>query len=171
MKAKLFLLDANAFIESHRRFYDHSICPGFWDFIKGEFAAGRVLSLGKVRDELMIGGDWLSEWVASEVDKAYFVDQASDAETVLKYQEVSRWVMSSSQFSDTAKREFLQQEEADPWLCAYATVHHCVVVTHEVTDPNVKRRVPLPNVLDAFQVPYVDLFECLRVLAARFVLA
>lgn len=79
--------------------------------------------------------------------------------------------MSSSQFLDTAKREFLQQEEADPWLCAYAAVHHCIVVTHEVADSHVKKRVPLPNVLDAFQVPHVDLFECLRSLAARFVLA
>lgn len=171
MRDAPFLLDANAFIESHRRFYGHDICPGFWDFVKREFAAGRVLSLGKVRGELIVGGDWLSDWVASEVDRAYFVDQASDGETVLKYQEVSRWVMLSEQFSDTAKREFLQQEEADPWLCAYAAVHHCVVVTHEVADPHVKRRVPLPNVLEAFQVPYVNLFECLRVLAARFVLA
>lgn len=171
MKDKLFLLDANAFIESHRRFYDHSICPGFWDFMKGEFAAGRVLSLGKGRDELMVGGDWLSNWTASEVGKECFIDQTADGEVVLKYQEVSRWVMSSSQFFDTAKREFLQQEEADPWLCAYAAVHNCVVVTHEAPDPYVKRRVPLPNVLEAFQVPYVDLFECLRSLAARFILA
>lgn len=171
MRDAPFLLDANAFIESHRRFDGHDICPGFWDFVKREFAAGHVLSLGKVHDELMVGGDWLSDWVATEVDEAYFVDQAYDGETVFKYQEVSRWVMLSEQFSDTAKRELLQQKEADPWLCAYAAVRHCVVVTHEVAGPHVKRRVPLPNVLEAFQVPYVDLFEYLKALAARFVLA
>ena len=43
-----------------------------------------------------------------------------------------------------------------------------VVVTHEAASPNVKRRVPLPNVCDQFGVVTRDPFTMLRELEVRF---
>lgn len=170
MSTKSFLLDANAFIEPSRAFYGFDFCPGFWDFLKQEFEVGRIFSLKKVYDELQVGGDRLSEWSKEVVGKAHFVDQGSLPEVASSYEDVSRYVLESTQYNAPAKRTFLQPEEADPWICAYAAVVPCVVVTQEVARPGVKSRVPLPNVLDEFGVQYINIYGCLRQLNARFVL-
>jgi hypothetical protein len=51
---------------------------------------------------------------------------------------------------------------------AYAKVKGCFVVTHETLAPDAKRKVPIPNVCRAFNVPFVDTFEMLRTLGVRF---
>ena len=28
---RIYLLDANVYIQAHRRYYDFDICPGYWD--------------------------------------------------------------------------------------------------------------------------------------------
>lgn len=170
MTEKPFLLDANAFIEANRSFYRFEFCPGFWDFLELEFEAGRIFSLKKVYDELQAGGDRLSEWSKDVIGKARFVDQGKSAEVEALYADVSNYVLSSAQYKGPAKRAFLRPEEADPWICAYAAVNPCVVVTQEVKKPDAKKRVPLPNVLANYGVEYMNIFDCLQRLQAKFVL-
>ena len=43
-----------------------------------------------------------------------------------------------------------------------------VVVTHEMFNVDVKKRVPLPNVCNEFGVKYCDTFAMLRDLKVRF---
>lgn len=50
-----YLLDADVFIESKKRFYGLDFCPAFWDWLIAENAAGRVASIEKVRDEIDAG--------------------------------------------------------------------------------------------------------------------
>ena len=76
------------------------------------------------------------------------------------------WVQAQDQFSDAAKADFATG--ADGWLVAYAKSKGLIVVTHEVLDPSIKRKVPIPNVCEAFSVNYVDTFEMLRQLGVRF---
>lgn len=53
-QAKLhFVLDANVFITPHRSYYPLALCPGFWDGSTQHFRAGNLLSIDKVRDELL----------------------------------------------------------------------------------------------------------------------
>lgn len=168
MSKKPFLLDSNMFIAPHRTYYGFDLCPGFWNFLIQEFDNGSIVSIQKVYDELHVGEDVLADWAKNSLGKKHFIDQSKDASVVAKYQDISNWVLSSTQFKDYAKRSFLGPEEADPWICAYAAVHDVIVVTGEIKEPDVKKRVPLPNVLEAFNVEYVDLFSCLRELKARF---
>ncbi|MHB1955762.1 MAG: DUF4411 family protein, partial [Sulfobacillus sp.] len=49
----------------------------------------------------------------------------------------------------------------------YARANNNILVTHEVYDPNIKKRIPIPNVCRAFGVEHVDTFEMLRRLNAR----
>ena len=42
-----------------------------------------------------------------------------------------------------------------------------VVVTHEQPAPDARRKVPIPNVCQAFNVPLVDTFEMLRTLGVQ----
>ncbi|MCK4783673.1 MAG: DUF4411 family protein [Desulfobacteraceae bacterium] len=41
-------------------------------------------------------------------------------------------------------------------------------MTHEVLYPDIRRKVPIPNVCEAFGLSYVDTFEMLRELGVRF---
>jgi len=76
------------------------------------------------------------------------------------------WVQAQDQFSDAAKAKFAN--DPDGWIVAYAKAKEHIVVTPEVLDPNIRRKVPIPNVCDAFGVTYVDTFEMLRQLGVRF---
>lgn len=76
------------------------------------------------------------------------------------------WVQSHDSFRQGAKEEFARV--ADGWLVAYAQVHGLIVVTHEVFDPNIKKKVPIPNVCRQFDVPWLDTFSMLRSLEVRF---
>ncbi len=59
---------------------------------------------------------------------------------------------------------------ADPWLIAKAITTGATVVTHEVLNREVKRKFIIPNVCEMFGVPYMNTFELLNKLEARFVL-
>jgi DNA polymerase III epsilon subunit-like protein len=77
------------------------------------------------------------------------------------------WVQNQPQFIPAAKAEFASV--ADGWLAAYAKARGYTVITHEVARPDARKRVPLPNVCDAFGVPYNDTFNMLRDFGSRFI--
>lgn len=56
------------------------------------------------------------------------------------------------------------------WLIAKALSTGATVVTHEVLNLEVKRKFIIPNVCEHFQVPYMNTFELLHRLDAKFVL-
>jgi len=86
-------------------------------------------------------------------------------DVIESYKKVMDWVQGQSQFNDAAKAEFAN--EPDGWLVAYAAAKGRVVVTQEVLRPDVKIRVPIPNVCEPFHVRYADTFAMLRELGAR----
>ncbi len=80
--------------------------------------------------------------------------------------EMMGWVQSNGRFLQPAKDEFARV--ADGWLVAYAKVHGLAVVTHEVYDPDVRKKVPIPNVCRQFDVPHKGTFSMLRSLGVSF---
>ncbi len=56
----VFVLDANVFSEAHRRYYGSDLCPGFWKCLRHHGEWRRWVSIDRVRDELLTGGDALS---------------------------------------------------------------------------------------------------------------
>jgi hypothetical protein len=77
------------------------------------------------------------------------------------------WANSQMQFNDSAKAEFSRAENADAWVIGFAVAKEYVVVTHEQLDPAIRRRVPIPNVCEEFDVEFVDTFQMLRSLGVR----
>ena len=120
----LFVLDTNIFVEAHRRYYAQDLCPGFWDCLTYYCGKGRVLSIDRVRDEMLNNEDQLSEWVDQAPD-SLFVSSA-DPEVVNAFTDMMDWVQGNDQFLPEAKVEFATV--ADGWLAAYARVHNAVVV-------------------------------------------
>ena len=106
----------------------------------------------------------LSDWVKSAPGELFV--SSLEPPVTEAYREIMRWVYGNQQFFDAAKDEF--SRGADGWLAAYAKAYGGVVVTLEVPQPVVKRRVPLPNVCNQFDIAYIDTFQMLRDLEVRF---
>lgn len=165
-----FLLDTNVFIESYYSFYAQDFCPGFWDFLKNEFDAGKIGSINKVYQELIKQNDNLANWVKVSIGKTSFIDETVDDDVLDEYFNVTKFINEHSRYRAQAKREFLEASVADPWLCAYASVHSMTVVTREISAPESQKKIHLPDVLNYFNVKYINTFDFLRMEKALFVL-
>ncbi|HOD52390.1 MAG TPA: DUF4411 family protein [Candidatus Hydrogenedentes bacterium] len=163
-----YLIDSDVFIQAKNQYYAFSICPGFWDCLIGHFHAGHVFSIDEIREELLRGDDEedLVRWVKNKLPGDFFL-RAREQSVSSRYQDIMLWVQRNAQFYDYAKAKFAT--EADGWLAAYAKVHGFVVVTGEQFKPDVKNKVPLPNVCKQLDVEYCDVFRMLHDLRVQFV--
>ena len=161
----IYVLDANVFIDAHRRYYAFDICPGFWDAVLHYHKAGRIISIDKVRKEIL-AGDALEAWAKNNAPASLFSSTAEAAVTN-HFAAMMQWVQAQAQFKPAAKAEFAGA--ADGWAAAYAKAYpDYVVVTHEEYARDAKKKVPLPNVCKQFGVLYVDTFMMLRDLNSQF---
>lgn len=158
-----YLLDANVFIEAKNRFYGLDFCPAFWDWLIAENAAGRVLSIEKVGDEIRAGEDALAEWAADRGD-GFFVRPTPDVLVALG--QASDWAIAEA-YEPAAVATFV--EGADCYLIAHALASGHDVVTLEVASAG-KKRVKIPNACIGLGIRCLTPFEVLRIERARFVL-
>lgn len=159
-----FVLDADVLIGAHRRYYALDLCLGFWECLIHYCGENRVRSVDRVRDEILINSDRLSDWV-KQAPADLFVSTA-DESVISTYMDMNKWVVENGQFKSEARAEFANA--ADGWVAAYAKVHNRIVVTQEVYSENTKKRVPLPNVCQQFGVVYCDTFAMLHALDVQF---
>jgi hypothetical protein len=151
-------------IEAHKRYYAFDICPGYWTALLAQHAADRLCSIDRVRDELIEQKDALTRW--AQKAPASFFAATSDAAVTARFGRVMTSVHAQAQYLPAAKAAFAAG--ADGWLIAYAKEHGLVVATDEVSNAAIKRKVPIPNVCDAFGVNYVGTFDMLRALGCAF---
>jgi len=162
----VFVLDTNVFVEAARRYYAFDIAPAFWVELVSQANSGRIISIDRVKDELDRGKDELAKWAQGQFNN-YF-DLTADEAVVTAYREIMVWANQQSQFKDEAKADFARTDNADAWVVAYAKAKGCVMVTHEQYDKRIRRKIPIPNVCQAFGVPYIDTFEMLRQMGVTF---
>lgn len=160
------LLDANTLIEAKNRYYGMTICPAYWQWLLLQNMALQLASIAPVKDELTKGNDELAGWAK---DNAAFFNSITDEPTQAAFAQVAALVASQAQHMKVgAMEEFLAG--ADPWLIAKAITTGATVVTHEVLNLDVKRKFIIPNLCEQLKVPYLNTFELLHRLDARFVL-
>lgn len=164
---KGYVLDANVFIQASQRYYGLDVFPGFWQALIREHGKKRVFSIDRIKAELLASHDKLSEWAKDRAPVTFFKGTADEA-VGAAFGEMVKWVQAESQFIPEAKAQFASA--ADGWVIAYAKANGLVVVTHEEYAPDVKRKVPMPNVCLEFDVAYCDTFTMLRQLGLKFVL-
>jgi len=158
-----YLLDANVFIQAKNLHYGLDFCPAFWEWLVDNGAAGRVISIDKVADEIAAGVDELNDWVRDR-GNALFVK--TGAAVAAQFGVVSTWV-TQQQYEPAAISTFLQV--ADFYIIAHALAGAHVVVTHEVPANSVKR-IKIPNVCAGLGLRFMTPYEMLRSERARFVL-
>ncbi|ABB14902.1 DUF4411 family protein [Carboxydothermus hydrogenoformans] len=158
-----YLLDTNVFVEAARRYYAFDLVPAFWRILIDHAKNGDVLSIDWVKDEIVRNQDELSKWIKTIFHN--WCNSTNQPDVINAYREIMEWVNSNDQFLEEAKAEFASG--ADGWLIAYAKVKGCILVTHEKYNPNIRKKVPIPNVCKAFNVPYIDTFDMMRNLGVK----
>lgn len=158
-----YLLDANVFIQAKNLQYGFDFCPAFWDWLIDRNAAGLVISLDKVDDELQAGADDLSVWATAR-GEAFFL--APDAAVLPALTRVATWA-NSQQYRPAAVNTFLGV--ADYWLVAFALTHGDTVVTHERPSDGISQ-VKIPNACLGLGIKFMSPYEMLRRERARFIL-
>lgn len=158
-----YLLDSDVFIQAKNLHYGFDFCPAFWDWIDDRARAQVVLSIDKVRDELIAGADDLATW-AQQRGEDFFVKP--DAAVLASLRTTSMWANGAG-YEPAAVSIFLQA--ADYYLVAHAHAAHQVVVTHEVPSAST-RKIKIPDACIGLGVKCVSPFDMLRIERARFVL-
>lgn len=161
-----YLLDANTFIEAKNRYYNMTVCPAYWHWLLQRAASKEVASISMVAEELKKGNDELAIWTKQHQDLFLSVD---DDATQTCFGEVANAIVATSpDMKPGAAEEFLSG--ADPWLIAKAMATGSTVVTHEAYNPMAKKKFLIPNICKDFGVAWVNTFDMLYRLEARFVL-
>lgn len=159
-----YLLDANVFIQAKNLHYGFDFCPAFWDWLEQSSEAAVAYSLNQVRDELIGGGDELSDWVRGP-GSALFRAIGKRAQADIRW--LAAWVESNTHYDQSAKTVFLNA--ADFFLVAEAKAHGHVLVTHEVSS-DTKKRIKIPEACLVADVEYTSPYRMLKREQARFVL-
>jgi hypothetical protein len=159
----MYALDANVFIQANNASYSFDICPAFWDWLDRAFADGRVLSVAAVLGEIQAGKDELASWVTARAQ--YFA--ADDDATTASLAHLSEWATGAG-YLPVAVSEFLSG--ADYRLVAYAHAHDLTVVTYEVSRPESKKRIKIPDACAAMGVQCINPYAMLRAENVKFVL-
>lgn len=175
MSQKIYLLDSDTLIRSSRDCYSNSFCPGFWDYLAGGLSGKIIISIDKVKNEIVDGGydDFVKKWVEKKAPVGFF--KSTDKTEVSEcYSRIVNWAARVEQFTDNAKAEFMS-EKADAWLVSFALAYKSkadfCVCTFEQYHADVRIRIPIPNVCKAFDIECVNIYGLLRELKPKFILS
>jgi hypothetical protein len=144
-----YCLDSNTFIEAKNRYYGLDFCPAYWEWLDREASAGQLLCVRAIYDEIAEGKDDLATWIKARSDGDWLCK--IDAEDTQKaFKQVVTYVESRRGiYTDEAIATFMGR--GDPWLIAYCLGYGHTLVTHERSQPDAKRRVPIPDVCVALE--------------------
>lgn len=157
---KTYLLDTNFFIDAHRTTYPFDVFPSYWGKIQALAEAGSIFSVDKVFDEINRHTDALTAWVNAGLPNGFF---RSSGDVVPQYADVVRWANGkSTHYFPTALATFMQAEEADAWLVAHGIQSGCTIVTHEISNPDMKRSIKIPEPCNHFGIQFIKPVEMLR---------
>jgi len=160
----MYLLDANVFIEAKNQYYRPNSFPRFWQWLDLAQTKGQLASIQMIQEELLKGGDELSDWARERENAGWFL-QIDDNKTQLAYTTIADWVMGQP-FRDEAKAYFLNG--ADVWLIAKALTMKAAVATLEVLVPQGSTKPKIPNVCRQFDIPYLNTFDLIQRLGVQF---
>lgn len=164
----VYVLDSNFFIQAHRSTYPLDIAFSFWNKIKQLAHDGRIISIDKVKGEIYDKNDALEEWCKANLPLDFFKDTDS---VMHHYGVVSTWAISrSNHYTPQALNEFLDAEEADAFIIAFALADagNRIIVTQEISAPGSKSKIKIPDVCMALNMKYTNSMDMFRQLGEGF---
>lgn len=159
------IVDSNIFIQAKNFFYRFDFCQGFWDWMLAAHQAGHLYSCKKVRAELLNGNatDPARIW-AQSLPQEFFLDDEQDGGVMQHYAHLMQWSIGTN-FTPLAKADFAHPDKADAFLIAVALKHGLRIATHEKFDPNIRKKILIPNAAQAHGVATEYVFDLLTRLA------
>lgn len=144
-----YLFDSNTFMEAARLYYSFELAPGFWEWLTSDRMKADIASVESVRDEISKGTGDLVNW--STTAPAGFWRPVA-AVTVDAAAALSEWATDPARnFKQSAVDEFLSS--CDYWLIAEGMATGLTVVTREVSAPESRKRIKIPDACKPFGVP------------------
>mgnify|MGYP000906129050 CR=1 FL=1 len=165
---EVYILDSNFFIQAHRVNYPLDIAHSFWNKVKQLAIEGKIISIDKVKNELYDKNDALEEWCIENLPATFFKDTSH---IMAQYGQVSAWAISrNDHYLPNALNEFLDADEADAFLVAYALedTSSRIIVTQETSEPLRHNKVKIPDSCIALKVSYVNTINMFRMLGETF---
>ena len=161
-----YVVDSNFFIQAHRAHYPFDVAVSLWNKVKPLAHAQKIISIDKVKDEIYGHNDELEEWCKANLPRDFFRTTTS---AMQEYAQISIWAESKrDQYRPRAIQEFLGSAEADAFLVAFALNNNIKIITQEISAPNIKTKIKIPEVCNAFNVEYMPVIEMFRELKETF---
>ncbi len=161
-----YLVDTNFFIQAHRTGNPLDVAESFWKKVKELADAGKIISIDKVKKEIYGSEDELKTWCEANLPDDFFKNSTS---TISFYAQIVAWADSKrDQFRQDALDEFMDADEADAWLVAFALANQNAIVTNEVSAPLSKTKIKIPDVCIHFSVRYLNPIQMFRELGVRY---
>jgi hypothetical protein len=164
----IYVVDSNFFIQAHRVSYPLDVAFSFWNKVKQLSEEDKIVSIDKVKNEIYDKNDALEEWCRTNLQDGFFKESS---EVIAAYGQVSTWAISrSTHYMPNALNEFLDADEADAFIVAYALADplNRIVVTHEISEPNRKNKIKIPEACIALNVQFVNTIDMFRQLGETF---
>ncbi|HOJ06779.1 MAG: DUF4411 family protein [Ignavibacteriota bacterium] len=166
----IFILDSNFFIQAHRVIYPIDVAVGFWNKVKQLADENKIMTIEKVQAEIFSNNDELKAWLETNIQPNFY-KSTQTPEILAKYADVVRWANSrNDHYLPRAIAEFLDADNADAWLIAYALSLDVEkkIVTQEVSRPDQKSKIKIPDVCQPFRISTVTTIEMFRNLGETF---
>ncbi|MDT3386937.1 MAG: DUF4411 family protein [Bacteroidota bacterium] len=157
-----YIFDTNIFIRSKNEM-PMEIWPTFWTTLADLINSGKVYSNVNVREEINKGRDELTTWMKANAPKYFYIQ--NDNDVMQKYAEVINWASSNPVFTQVARDDFAKI--ADAYLVAASAAKNMTLVTNEISNPQCKRRVKIPDACEALNVRYCNLNQVFRELGIK----
>ena len=169
----VYVLDSNFFIQAHRTNYPLDIAFSFWNKVKDLANSKIIISIDKVKNELYDKNDALEDWCKENLAEDFF---KSTDEVMIEYRKVVEWAISmNTHYLPKALVEFLDVDEADAFLISYSLANNKnsinenrIIVTHEISQPNRKNKIKIPEACAYFNVRYLNTIEMFREIGETF---
>ena len=165
----VYLIDANILITAHRTTHPLDIHLTFWDKFKEILNNPSIISIDKVKDEIYHFEDDLCSWCKENINKNFWKDSSI---SITEYSEIQNWA-SNNEYMPSAIRDFADLKNADPFLVSYALNQirkgiSTTIVSLEVSAPDSKKSIKLPDVCLEFDIPYINNNDLYRQLNISF---
>ncbi len=165
----VYVVDSNFFIQAHRVSYPLDVAFSFWNKVKQLADDGKIISIDKVKNEIYDNHeDALKHWCVANLPQNFFKDTTL---IMAAYGQVAAWAASrSDHYLPNALAEFLHADEADAYIVAYvvADTNKRIVVTQEISEPNRRNKVKIPDACNALNVRFVNVIDMFRQLGETF---
>ena len=164
----VYVVDSNFFIQARRVSYPLDIAFSFWNKVRQLAEEGKIISIDKVRNEIYDKNDALEAWCKNYLPEDFFKDTSVVME---EYSQVSLWAISrGNHYVPNALNEFLDADEADAFIVAYALADSAnrIIVTHEVSRPEMKRKIKIPEPCADMGVKFINTMDMFRQLRETF---